>query len=344
MRAINPGGESLIKPAVGALRLRRSRWGYETGEDAIRSRPVLISSATPPDERASPDHYGAGDVSWLVASPRKHQAALALAHACTAKLDESEMRRQWADGALPTPATFGIPAAWPHVRTVMEAAGFSDDEGRTETMLAGDFTSPRLDGGTRARRAAHRDGGLPRRACPRRSDSASSAMPCRGSASGAPPAYSPWAEELDAGSLAFLSSSAGMRSKDPSRVTTRHEGSSIPAPTLHSWNPMSDRRPRPSDDLAWSLASGNPTRIPAIVIVCYRPLGGHPAGVYVTLPDQGIVGILRNPLSGRVAIRSDQLGMRPLGPVWSGGTRNPDLLCGPIEMAGNQDGMTSRVA
>jgi hypothetical protein len=75
------------------------------------------------DARVSPDYYGAGEVAWLLAWPRQHDAALALAHACTAKLDEWEVRRQWADGALPTPATFGIPAAWPHVRTVIEAAG-----------------------------------------------------------------------------------------------------------------------------------------------------------------------------------------------------------------------------
>ena len=89
------------------------------------------------DARVSPDYYGAGEVAWLVAWPHQHEAALALARACTAQLDEWEVRRQWADGALPTPATFGIPAAWPHIRTVIEAAGFSDDEGRTEMLLAG---------------------------------------------------------------------------------------------------------------------------------------------------------------------------------------------------------------
>jgi GNAT superfamily N-acetyltransferase len=104
------------------------------------------------DERVSPDYYGAGEVAWLVAWPRKHEAALALAHACTAKLDEWEVRRQWADGALPTPATFGIPAAWPHIRAAIESAGFSDDEGRTERLLAGgldtvgDLGKPPIEG------------------------------------------------------------------------------------------------------------------------------------------------------------------------------------------------------
>jgi GNAT superfamily N-acetyltransferase len=91
------------------------------------------------DARVSPDYYGAGEIAWLLAWPRQPEAALALARACTAQLEDWEVRRQWADGALPTPATFGIPAAWPHVRTVIEAAGFSDAEGRTEVLLAGDL-------------------------------------------------------------------------------------------------------------------------------------------------------------------------------------------------------------
>lgn len=89
------------------------------------------------DMRISPDYYGAGEIAWLVGWPRKIEAALALAEACTAMLDEWGVRRQWADGSLPTPATYGIPTAWPHVRGVIEAAGFSDEDGRTEVLLAG---------------------------------------------------------------------------------------------------------------------------------------------------------------------------------------------------------------
>jgi GNAT superfamily N-acetyltransferase len=89
------------------------------------------------DPRISPDYYGAGEIAWLVGWPRKAEALLALARACTATFDEWDVRRQWADGALPTPATFGIPTAWPHVRTAIEAVGFSDQDGRTEVLLAG---------------------------------------------------------------------------------------------------------------------------------------------------------------------------------------------------------------
>ena len=89
------------------------------------------------DDRVMPDYHDAGEIAWLVAWPRKLEAGHALARACTDRLDAWGVRRQWADGGLPTPATYGIPEAWPHVRKVIEGAGFSDAAGRTETLLAG---------------------------------------------------------------------------------------------------------------------------------------------------------------------------------------------------------------
>ena len=89
------------------------------------------------DGRVMPDYHDAGEIAWLVAWPAKLDAAHALARACTAQLEAWGVARQWADGGLPTPATFGIPDSWPHVREVIEAAGFSDADGRTETLLAG---------------------------------------------------------------------------------------------------------------------------------------------------------------------------------------------------------------
>jgi GNAT superfamily N-acetyltransferase len=89
------------------------------------------------DGRVMPDYHDAGEIAWLVAWPRKLHAAHALAQACTDTLDGWGVSRQWADGGLPTPATYGIPDAWPHVRAVIENAGFSDAHGRTETLLAG---------------------------------------------------------------------------------------------------------------------------------------------------------------------------------------------------------------
>lgn len=233
------------------------------------------------DARVSPDYYGAGEVAWFVAWPRKQEAALALAYACTAKLDEWEVRRQWADGALPTPATFGIPAAWPHVRTAIAAAGFSDDEGRTEVLLAGaldtvgDPDEPPLDGLTVRREVDNlavrfsavledhiigyvnvhddltRGGTL---SClrgwaelrehfvepPYRRQGVGRWL-VRHAASwlrlgGTSRILAMWAEELDAGSLAFLLQFGWQEIGSTRRGWRRPtKADSIPAPTSHSW-------------------------------------------------------------------------------------------------------------
>ena len=233
------------------------------------------------DGRVSPDYYGAGEVAWLVAWPRRQEAALALAHACAAKLDEWEVRRQWADGALPTPATFGIPSAWPHVRTVLEAAGFSDDEGRTEMLLARDLEAladpaePPLEGLTVRREVDNltvrfsavlgdqiigyvnvhddltRGGTL---SClrgwaqlheqfveaPYRRRGVGTWLVRHAAAwlrlGGATRILASWAEELDAGSLAFLRQLGWQEigtARRGWRRPTKADG--VPAPTLHSW-------------------------------------------------------------------------------------------------------------
>jgi GNAT superfamily N-acetyltransferase len=89
------------------------------------------------DERVMTDYHDAAEIAWLVAWPHKLATAHALARACTQQLDAWGVARQWAGSGLPTPATFGIPDAWPHVRQVIRDAGFSDAEGRTATLLAG---------------------------------------------------------------------------------------------------------------------------------------------------------------------------------------------------------------
>ena len=233
------------------------------------------------DARVSPDYYGAGEVAWFVAWPHKHEAALTLAHACTATLDEWEVRRQWADGALPTPATYGIPAAWPHVRAVLEAAGFSDDEGRTEVLLAGDLGTvggpdePPVEGLTVRREVdnlavrfsavldrgvvgyvnVHDDltrGGTlsclqgwaqlhEQFVAPAYRRRAVGTWLVRHAVSwlrlgGATRILATWAEEVDAGSLAFLQQfgwdEIGRTRRGWRRATN---ADSIPAPTLHTW-------------------------------------------------------------------------------------------------------------
>jgi GNAT superfamily N-acetyltransferase len=89
------------------------------------------------DERVMPDYHNAAEISWLVCWPHKIEAGHDLGRACTARLDGWGVRRQYADGDLPTPATYGVPDAWPHVADILRRAGFSDAHGRTSYLFAG---------------------------------------------------------------------------------------------------------------------------------------------------------------------------------------------------------------
>lgn len=83
------------------------------------------------------DWRGAGEIAWLVCWPAHEPAGDALAAACLRSLDAWGVRRRFADGDLPTPATYGIPDAWPHVARVLTAAGFDEGTAREEIQLAG---------------------------------------------------------------------------------------------------------------------------------------------------------------------------------------------------------------
>ena len=98
------------------------------------------------DERVMPDYHDAAEIAWLVCWPHAIDAGHELARACTDQLDAWRARRQYADGDLPTPATYGIPEAWPHVRAVVATAGFSDARGRTEYLFAGALDAVPLPG------------------------------------------------------------------------------------------------------------------------------------------------------------------------------------------------------
>lgn len=89
------------------------------------------------DSRVMHDYYDAGEIKWLIAWPHRIEAAHTLAQACVVQLEKWGVKRQWASGDLPTPATYGLPEAWPHVRTVFTQAGFSDHDGHEEVIFAG---------------------------------------------------------------------------------------------------------------------------------------------------------------------------------------------------------------
>lgn len=80
---------------------------------------------------------GAGEIAWLVFWPAYEAAGAALAVTSVRWLDAQGARRCFADGDLPTPATYGIPDGWPHVARVLSAAGFDGGSAREEVHLAG---------------------------------------------------------------------------------------------------------------------------------------------------------------------------------------------------------------
>ena len=89
------------------------------------------------DADVAPDWRRAGELAWLVFWPASSAAGDLLAAACVRALDAWGVRRQFADGDLPTSATYGIPDAWPHVAGVLAAAGFDPSTAREEVQLAG---------------------------------------------------------------------------------------------------------------------------------------------------------------------------------------------------------------
>ena len=86
------------------------------------------------DDRVSDSYRGGAEVRWLVCRPQHTDAGDALAAACVATMDCWGAGTQ-GDGSLPAPSVYGIPDAWPHVRGVLERAGFAHG-GRAEFVVA----------------------------------------------------------------------------------------------------------------------------------------------------------------------------------------------------------------
>ena len=86
------------------------------------------------DDDVAPPMANAGSIDWLVFWPRHGKAADALMAECQAQLDRWDVATRYADGTLPTPATYGVPDCWPHVADLYRRAGFAP-AGPAEVML-----------------------------------------------------------------------------------------------------------------------------------------------------------------------------------------------------------------
>jgi GNAT superfamily N-acetyltransferase len=84
----------------------------------------------------------AGGIGWLLYWPEASYwpdsmaAANALMAACLAQLRRWPVTRWDADGSLPAPGVYGLPAQWPHIRALYERAGFGlTEDSHTEVVL-----------------------------------------------------------------------------------------------------------------------------------------------------------------------------------------------------------------
>jgi GNAT superfamily N-acetyltransferase len=82
------------------------------------------------DETASDGYRGSAEIRWLVHAhtsrllPEADTASAELMTACLARMAAWRPRTVHADGALPAPGVYGIPEQWPHVRRLLDGAGF----------------------------------------------------------------------------------------------------------------------------------------------------------------------------------------------------------------------------
>lgn len=88
-----------------------------------------------------PDYRGAAAVQWFLHLPgdgpsdaASSDAADRLLSACLATVTRWGVRGVHADGTLPCPGVYGVPASWPHVRAALERAGFVHT-GATEVLF-----------------------------------------------------------------------------------------------------------------------------------------------------------------------------------------------------------------
>lgn len=87
------------------------------------------------DEHVSDSYRDTGEIRWLVAGAAATGASDALIDAGVKVMDRWRVTRQYADGSLPSLATYGVPACWPHIRDLYARAGFVCDDRLAEIIL-----------------------------------------------------------------------------------------------------------------------------------------------------------------------------------------------------------------
>lgn len=147
--AVVPGVSVSVNTVLGQLARQPDEfitdpWVAERVTLVAEQRSFVVAAAHllryRADADVSPDHRDLGEINWFVCHPPasfwpdSDVAADLLMSACLAQLSRWGVRVRAADGALPAPAVYGLPSAWPHVRAAYERAGFRHT-GHTEVVL-----------------------------------------------------------------------------------------------------------------------------------------------------------------------------------------------------------------
>lgn len=148
--AVLPGVSTSVNTVLSSLEARPDEyivdpWVAERLTLVTEHRGRVVAAAhlhryrDEPD--VGPDYRGAAAIPWVVHHPGdgdgdtvSSDAADLLLSACLATATRWRARSVHADGTLPCPGVYGVPDAWPHVRSALERAGFVHT-GATEVLL-----------------------------------------------------------------------------------------------------------------------------------------------------------------------------------------------------------------
>ncbi|MGW1280344.1 hypothetical protein ACWD4V_25765, partial [Streptomyces tsukubensis] len=142
--AVVPGAGVSVNTVISSLERAPEEyvtdpWVAERATLVVEDRRRIVAAAHLLRHRNDPDvgedYRDTGRIEWFVHVPSDGaEAAELLVSACLAQLGRWHVRARFADGQLPVPGVYGVPDAWPHVRSVLEGAGFAHT-GDVEVLL-----------------------------------------------------------------------------------------------------------------------------------------------------------------------------------------------------------------
>ena len=154
--AVMPGASVSVNTVLSQLEREPDEfivdpWVSERRTLVAEQSGAIVAAALMLRYRADTDvgetYRNAGEIRWLLFWPMApadnrfwedgHAAADVLMNACLAQFDTWHVTHRHADGALPHPGVYGVPAQWPHIEHLYERHDF--DPGHTEIILMADL-------------------------------------------------------------------------------------------------------------------------------------------------------------------------------------------------------------